>query len=71
MAIPPVLLRDPGVDTVTSSERIVYDAYIESLDRPSRTSPERAILRAAGRTGVSRRRVLEIVRKVNPEALPL
>jgi hypothetical protein len=71
MSLPPVIVRDPGVERTDPSERVIYNAYIESLDRPSRTSPERAILRAAGRCGVSRRRVLDVIRRANPEVYPL
>ncbi len=72
MSLMPVIFRDPGEADITSAERVIYDAFIDALDNPTKTSPERAILRAAGRAGASRRRVLEVVRKVNPpeEVLP-
>lgn len=66
MSLGPWVIREPG-DELPLSEQVVYRAFIEALDRPSRATPERAILRAAVRCGVSRRRVLEIVRKVNDE----
>jgi hypothetical protein len=46
---------------------VIYAAWLDAQKQPSQTSPERAILRAAARCGVSRRRVLEIVRKINPD----
>lgn len=70
MSLGPLIVREPDPETVTDAECVVYQAFIDSLDRPSRCSPSMAILRAAKRTGVSRQRVLEIVRKVNAEALP-
>ena len=70
MSLPPIIYRDIG-DEVPDSKRVIYDAYINALSHPSRTSPERAILRAAERCGVSRQRVLEVVRQVNIEALPM
>jgi hypothetical protein len=72
VSIPPVIFREPDEGDVSTSERVIYDAFIEALEQPSRTSPERAILRASGRCGVTRRRVLEVIRKINPtqEVLP-
>lgn len=69
MSLGPWVVREPG-DELPISEAVVYRAFIESLDRPSRATPERAVLRAAARCGVSRRRVLEIIRKVNAELEP-
>lgn len=66
MSLAPVILRDPG-DEVDASARLVYRTYIDALEQPSRTTPERAILRAARRCGVSRRRVLEVIRSINQE----
>lgn len=60
------IIREPG-DEIDASVAVVYRAFIESLDRPSRTTPERAILRAARRTGVPRERVLQIVRSLNDQ----
>ncbi len=64
MSLGVFIRREPG-DEVQASEAVIYRVFLESLDRPSRTSVEHAILRASRRTGVPRRRVLEIVRKVN------
>ena len=69
MSLPPVILRDIG-DEIPASDCVIYEAYINALDRPSRATPERAVLRAAKRCGVSRTRVLEVVREINREALP-
>lgn len=68
MSLGPVVIREPG-DEIPASDAVIYRAFINALDRPSRTSPERAMLRAAHRTGVSRRRVWEVVRTLNEEAL--
>ena len=67
MSLGPVIIREPG-DEVTASTRIVYRSFIEELDRG--TSPERAILRTARRTGLPRKRVLAIIRDINKEAMP-
>jgi hypothetical protein len=64
MSLGPVIIREPG-DEIPASDRVVYQAFIASLDG---TTPERAILRASRRTGVPRRRVLEVIRSVNKEA---
>lgn len=69
MSLGPTLIREPGME-VDAASRVVYRAFIDALDRPSRTTPERAILRAAQRTGVPRSRVVAIVRELNPEAYP-
>lgn len=69
MSLGPVIIREPGVE-VEAAARVVYRAFIESLDRPSRTTPERAILRASRRTGVSRARVKQIIQTINREVLP-
>jgi hypothetical protein len=68
MSLGPVIIREPG-EEIPASDRVIYLAFIRSLDRPSRTTPERAILRAARLCGVSRRRVVECVRSINKEAL--
>ncbi len=64
MSLGPWVKREPGYE-LPISEQVVYKAFIRSLTEPSRTSPERAILRAAHLTGVSRHRALEIVLKAN------
>lgn len=70
MSLGPLIIREPDPATVTEAEAVIYRAFIDALEHPSRTSPALAILRAAKRTGCGRRRVLEVVRKVNAEALP-
>lgn len=61
--LPPVIFRDIG-DEAPDSARVVYAAFIRHLESP--TTPHRAMLRAAADTGVSRKRVLDIVRAENP-----
>jgi hypothetical protein len=68
VTLPPVLYRRPNESGLAASEYLIYRCFIKHLDAP--TSPARAILRAATECGVSRRRVLAIVRQVNPEAMP-
>lgn len=64
MSLGPYIKREPG-DEVQASEKIIYRVFLDCLSNPSRTSIEHAIVRAAHRLGVPRRRVLDIVRKVN------
>lgn len=66
MSLGTFIIREPG-EEVEASVAVIYRAYIKSLDRPSRTTPERAILRAARRTGVSPRRVIEVIKQLNPD----
>lgn len=66
MSLGATVIREPG-DEVDASVSVVYRAFIDSLDRPSRTTPERAILRASRRTGVPRERVLQIIRSLNAD----
>jgi hypothetical protein len=65
MSLMPVLIREPDPAALTLSERMVYAVFIAEVEAP--TSAVRAILRTQRRTGVSRRRVAEIIRKANPE----
>jgi hypothetical protein len=60
-------IREPG-DELPISERVIYKSFVKHLEEP--TSPPRAILRAARDCGVSRQRVLDIVRLVNQEVSP-
>lgn len=68
MALWPAIIRDPGEEDVTPAERKIYKCMIAHLD--SGTSPIRAGLRCSQDCGVSRTRVMEIMRKVNPEWMP-
>lgn len=63
MSLPPVIVRDIG-EEVPAADRVIYSAFVRHLDSP--TSPARAALRAARECGVSRQRVIEIVRAHNP-----
>lgn len=65
MSLLPVLIREPDPEALTHSERMVYAAFIEEVERP--TSVFRAALRVSRRMGIKRSRVLEVVRKANPE----
>ena len=67
MTIPPVVYREPERGAIPTSEFLIYRCFIEHLH--SRTTPERAVLRAARDCGVSRRRVLEVVRSINADVL--
>jgi hypothetical protein len=69
VSLPPVIYRDIG-EEVPASDRIIYEAFIDALERPSRTTPERAVLRARQRCGVNRQLVLDVIRSINVEALP-
>lgn len=63
MSLPPVILRDIG-EEVPVAERVIYCSFVRHLD--SGISPARAILRAKAECGVTRNRVIDIVRKYNP-----
>lgn len=68
MSLGPVIIREPG-EEIPASDRVIYRAFIREVTKPPKgTSYPRAILRASRQCGVSRSRVLDIIRQVNKEA---
>ena len=63
MSLGAYIKREPGAE-LPLSEQVAYRAFVNALLQ-RRTTPERAILAAAGRCGLPRSRVLAIVRKAN------
>jgi hypothetical protein len=68
MSLYPAIIRDPGDGELTPAEKRIYGCLIDNLD--SGTSALRAVLRCARSCGVSRVRVMQVARKVNPEFMP-
>jgi len=59
------IVREPG-DELPVAERLIYKTFVQHLEDPARpTSTPRAVLRTARSCGVSRQRVLDIIRKAN------
>ena len=67
MSLGPVIIREPGAEDVTAAERLIYAAFIAEVTATPPTSYTHAVLRARTKCGVSRRRVLDVIRKVNAE----
>ena len=65
MSLGPLIFTEPDEADVTPAERCIYRAFIQLVPE---VGTLRAGLRVARNSGVSRRRVMEIVRKVNKEA---
>jgi hypothetical protein len=61
--MPPAIYRNIG-DEVPASERLIYRTFIDRLESSSLTP---AVLATAKACGVSRRRVLAIIRAHNQE----
>lgn len=55
--------RDPDPSRLSTSERVIYRAWSNRLMQAHPT-PERAVLRAAKACGVSRHRVLDVLKKM-------
>ena len=68
MSLMPYVIREPDRRDVTTAEYVIYASFIAHLEQ-DRTSPIRAVLRAASDCGVSRKRVKDIIDKLNPPAL--
>jgi hypothetical protein len=68
VSLPPVIYRDIG-EGVQASERLIYRVFIDRLmaERDHPIPITMSILRTAEACGVSRRRVLAIVRQHNQE----
>jgi len=68
MSLGPAIIREPG-DELPVAQRLIYRTFMQHL-LENGTSTTRAVLRTAADCGVSRRRVLEVIRAVNDGVLP-